>query len=326
MFRRDAHRPQLDRKVHRDVSLGRFLPIVTEGGCPSVRVSVRPAVCTSGGNVNRSGHRAFQADFAVAIRRHRARGRGALSPSGGARRRLGTSRSSRAPDLSPERSLPASELASRPEPLAEVESPLAQAAPAAGEPPGGLPDERQSAAQAVDAGRPFDAAPPLDAAPPFDAGIPDAAPDAAPPDAAPPDAAPADNQDAALAARAPEGGACGPLTCAPGKVCCNASCGTCTDPGELCDQLVCGMSAVPESVRCGPNTCNVGEVCCNDSCGYCTLPGGTCDSKRRCFGATEYPQSQMCGMQTCNTGFVCCNPSCGICKRPGEPCTQRACG
>lgn len=32
---------------------------------------------------------------------------------------------------------------------------------------------------------------------------------------------------------------CGTVVCPPGKVCCNASCGICTDPGEFCIQIAC---------------------------------------------------------------------------------------
>ncbi|MBI2393942.1 MAG: hypothetical protein HYV09_30510 [Deltaproteobacteria bacterium] len=35
------------------------------------------------------------------------------------------------------------------------------------------------------------------------------------------------------------GVACGSTTCAPGDVCCNASCGICTPPGGMCIQLAC---------------------------------------------------------------------------------------
>jgi hypothetical protein len=230
----------------------------------------------------------------------------------------------RLPDVSGELT-ERSETPPPPAPLAELESPLIEARPTVPEPSSTPPSERLAAPPA-DAGLPIDSGP-LDAAPPFDAGLPDAALDASPPDAGPANAAPTTPEDAGSAGAAPAAGEpCGASTCAPGKVCCNASCGTCTNPGETCEKLVCGMSVVPESVRCGPNTCNVGEVCCNDSCGFCVLPGEPCDTKRRCYGATEYPQSQMCGMQTCNVGFACCNPSCGICKRPGEPCSQKACG
>jgi len=131
---------------------------------------------------------------------------------------------------------------------------------------------------------------------------------------------------AASAASAPAAiVACGSTTCAAGKVCCNASCGICADPGELCSQFHCGMPAVPTGTFCGPSTCNVGEVCCNASCGVCIRPGETCDATRRCSGEITYPESQSCGMQTCNVGLVCCNPSCGICAPPGEKCSDSVC-
>jgi hypothetical protein len=36
-----------------------------------------------------------------------------------------------------------------------------------------------------------------------------------------------------------EGEACGDVTCGPGLVCCNASCGICTPPGFACIQIAC---------------------------------------------------------------------------------------
>src|SRR5664280_248112 len=70
---------------------------------------------------------------------------------------------------------------------------------------------------------------------------------------------------------------CGSLQCPEGEVCCNASCGTCARPGELCSQQVCGMSTLPVSVLCGLNECNVGEICCNASCGTCARSEAECD-------------------------------------------------
>ncbi len=137
--------------------------------------------------------------------------------------------------------------------------------------------------------------------------------------------APPATSAAPTAPATPQGVACGTTQCAPGKVCCNASCGTCTDPGERCSQRVCGMNPFNESQSCGPSTCNVGEVCCNPSCGTCVHPGDACDTTRRCSSEITFPDSQSCGMQTCNVGLVCCNPSCGICAPPGEPCSQDAC-
>jgi len=70
---------------------------------------------------------------------------------------------------------------------------------------------------------------------------------------------------------------CGPSTCNTGMVCCNASCGTCVEPGATCDQTQCaGAPRTPTNIRCGMGQCNDGQVCCNPSCGICTAPGETC--------------------------------------------------
>lgn len=74
---------------------------------------------------------------------------------------------------------------------------------------------------------------------------------------------------------------CGMDVCAPGLVCCNASCGTCVAPGLTCSQLSCSMNAYPLSAFCGRNTCSIDEVCCNLSCGICAAPGEPC-SQRLC--------------------------------------------
>ncbi len=41
---------------------------------------------------------------------------------------------------------------------------------------------------------------------------------------------------------------CGHSFCRGGLVCCNASCGTCVEPGQKCSQFVCGMSLSLEGV------------------------------------------------------------------------------
>jgi hypothetical protein len=117
---------------------------------------------------------------------------------------------------------------------------------------------------------------------------------------------------------------CGLLPCAPGKVCCNPSCGICTDPGQVCSHLPCLSSTTPVSIYCGPNTCNVGQVCCNETCGTCVSPGQTCD-QTPCSNPPTIPISFTCGMATCNVGMVCCNASCGICALPGETCSTEVC-
>lgn len=140
-------------------------------------------------------------------------------------------------------------------------------------------------------------------------------------------AAPAESSAHSREARSPAVARmqCGSAVCPEGEACCNASCGTCAKPGDLCSQQVCGMSTMPTSLLCGSNTCNVGQSCCNASCGICVRPGEQCDATKLCENSIQYPSSVSCGMATCNAGMVCCNPSCGICARFGEPCSQNAC-
>jgi hypothetical protein len=49
---------------------------------------------------------------------------------------------------------------------------------------------------------------------------------------------------------------CGTATCAPGLVCCNASCGICTRPGEGCIKLLCQPDA-----GAGAGACKVNDDC-----------------------------------------------------------------
>ena len=108
---------------------------------------------------------------------------------------------------------------------------------------------------------------------------------------------------------------CGDATCAKGQVCCNASCGICTEPGGVCTQQAC--EEPPTGGPCGPNDCAAGQVCCNESCGICTEPGGVC-TQQACEGTR-------CGPTTCPVGTECCNESCGTCVEPGGACTEQFC-
>ncbi len=73
---------------------------------------------------------------------------------------------------------------------------------------------------------------------------------------------------------------CGPKTCASGQVCCNDSCGICTEPGGACIQIACasdgGTGDSGSGQQCGKNTCGAGEYCCNESCGTCAKEGEGC--------------------------------------------------
>ena len=131
------------------------------------------------------------------------------------------------------------------------------------------------------------------------------------------------NGVASQALAATPGEPCGASTCGPGQRCCNASCGTCTEPGQTCSPARCDVPRAT-SAACGPSTCNAGQVCCNASCGICTAPGASCDAAS-CSGAPQIPSSVRCGSTQCNSGQVCCNPSCGICAAPGESCSTTPC-
>jgi hypothetical protein len=87
------------------------------------------------------------------------------------------------------------------------------------------------------------------------------------------------------------GEACGPVTCAVGQECCNASCGICVEPGGACPAIFCepGDGGTPPpppppppprdggpGEPCGSVTCGEGLVCCNASCGICAPPDGAC--------------------------------------------------
>jgi hypothetical protein len=52
---------------------------------------------------------------------------------------------------------------------------------------------------------------------------------------------------------------CGSVSCAAGSVCCNASCGICTKPGEVCIQIACNPADAGKS--CAELKCGVGETC-----------------------------------------------------------------
>jgi hypothetical protein len=52
-----------------------------------------------------------------------------------------------------------------------------------------------------------------------------------------------ENQNGEGVCVVPDGGvsgeSCGDTECAPGLVCCNSSCGICTEPGGVCIQIAC---------------------------------------------------------------------------------------
>lgn len=70
-----------------------------------------------------------------------------------------------------------------------------------------------------------------------------------------------------------QGITCGANVCEQGMVCCNASCGTCVEPGESCSTLEC------TGLICGGEACGADSLSCCAGCGgeeICGGPGGEC--------------------------------------------------
>ena len=150
---------------------------------------------------------------------------------------------------------------------------------------------------------------------------------------------------------------CGPNTCLSGQVCCNKSCGYCTEPGGVCTEEYCLspeedngiVPQVDEEEDMGEDlgedldfsdnyTCDVDSDCpvinclvapcdqyiCNTTLGECTMTGAAC-------GFYDYDDDMLVAnhknatQRYCPLGQVCCNASCGICTLPGDFCTQQMC-
>jgi hypothetical protein len=61
---------------------------------------------------------------------------------------------------------------------------------------------------------------------------------------------------------------CGPVKCAADEVCCNASCGICTLPGNVCTQQFCEPSPVPIPEAATSDGCSK-DADCSLSADYC---------------------------------------------------------
>jgi hypothetical protein len=64
--------------------------------------------------------------------------------------------------------------------------------------------------------------------------------------------------------------ACGPESCGGGDVCCNASCGICSAPGEVCIQIACDPDNAGS--RCGELSCPTGQRCMEAPAGAQCVP------------------------------------------------------
>lgn len=120
------------------------------------------------------------------------------------------------------------------------------------------------------------------------------------------------------------GVSCGPTTCAPGLVCCNESCGTCTRPGEGCSTLACVHT-------CGGDECPQGVFACCPGCpgeaDFCAGMGGecppvACPPPPVCFDGTECGEGEICCPGCSGEGF-CVDESAGGC--PDIACPPPGC-
>jgi len=96
---------------------------------------------------------------------------------------------------------------------------------------------------------------------------------------------------------------CGATSCAAGQVCCNSSCGICTQPGGACIQLACEGDAGGTSKSCAAVSCLTGETCVEMPSGARCVPADDdpCDG----FGC---PPNAMCRVQQ---GAAVCLPVTG---------------
>jgi len=128
---------------------------------------------------------------------------------------------------------------------------------------------------------------------------------------------------------------CGEMLCEVGEFCCNASCGICTGPGEVCESAECDT--------CGDVRCEPGEICCADcdgdsvgchdgaSCPPCPLTcaneaceGTCCDCSRFGEGLGEVCATGICTRELC--GYTQCPEEDGtVFCVPGEACCE-SCG
>lgn len=67
-----------------------------------------------------------------------------------------------------------------------------------------------------------------------------------------------------------EARACGDRTCGEGTECCNASCGICTAPGNVCIQIACEPS--DQNTTCKTVLCGPGDICMDTPAGALCVP------------------------------------------------------
>jgi hypothetical protein len=105
----------------------------------------------------------------------------------------------------------------------------------------------------------------------------------------------------------PVGVACGPKTCPKGQVCCNRSCGICTEPGGFCTMQLCEAAE-----GLGTSPCKT-DADCRAFSDYCTgcncVPLGKNDPDPRCPGP-----GVRCLADPCARKKAVCSPRFGTCS------------
>jgi hypothetical protein len=114
----------------------------------------------------------------------------------------------------------------------------------------------------------------------------------------------------------PDGERCGSTTCAPGMVCCNASCGVCTLPDQACTQQACEP---PPAIACETDSD------CRAVSDYCT--GCDCRALSVCEAEPACPTPGVqCLVDPCGGEEAYCAAGTCALRPAAEACPPEDCG
>ncbi len=120
-----------------------------------------------------------------------------------------------------------------------------------------------------------------------------------------------------------DGTSCGKNTCSGGQVCCNASCGICTEPGGACIQRVCDEEPPPDAEVTPPSSCAV--VLCAPGT-YCDDLGGEakCLPLPSCKGVS-CEEGTHCELEAVTCVRAPCPPQPTCVPDAVDPCASKKC-